>query len=140
MRRSVDTAFFSRHRPGVFARLSKWFTVLALVMVIGGHWALLQSAAWLGMVVSFSQTDSVSVALEKTFDGQHPCPVCKLVKAGQASEKKQDLQKLETKLDFLTDAGSCALFPPRPIRHFTPASECADASRAAPLLPPPRAV
>ncbi len=123
----------------MFVRLSKWFVVLALVLVIGGHWALLQSAAWLGMAVSFSQTDSVAVALEKTFDGKHPCPLCKLVKAGKNSEQKRDLQKIETKFDFLTDAGSCELSPPRPIRHFIPASERADASRAAPLLPPPRA-
>jgi len=138
MRGSIDTAFLFSHRPGVFMRLSKLSVVLALVMVIGGHWALLQSAAWLGMAVSFSKTESVSVALEKTFDGKHPCPLCKIVKAGKASEKKQELLKLETKFDFLTDAGSCELFPPRPIRHFTPSSERADASRAAPLLPPPR--
>ena len=138
MRGLVDTTPLFPQRPHVFVRLSKWSVVLALVMVIGGHWALLQSAAWLGMAVSFSQTESVSVALEKTFDGKHPCPLCKIVKAGKASEKKQELLRLETKFDFLTDAGSCELFPPRPIRHFTPSSERADASRAAPLLPPPR--
>lgn len=113
--------------------------VFALVIVIGGHWALLQSAAWVGMAVSFSRTDSMSVALQKTFDGKHPCPVCKIVKVGKTSEKKQAMQKIEAKLDFLTEAGSCGLFPPRPMRHLTPASKHADASRAAPLLPPPRA-
>jgi hypothetical protein len=112
--------------------------VLALVMAIGGHWALLQSAAWLGMAVNFSKTDSVSIALQKTFDGKHPCPLCRIVKAGKASEKKQDLPKLETKFEFLTNAGSCELFPPKSIRHFTPASERVEAVRAAPLLPPPR--
>ena len=125
-------------RP-VLLRSGKWLTVLALIVAIGGHWALLQSAAWVGMAVKFSKTDSVSVALQKTFDGKHPCPLCKLVKSGKASEQKRDLQKIETKFDFQLVAGSCGLFPPRPIRHFTPASEHADASRAAPLLPPPRA-
>ena len=123
----------------MFVRLGKWFVVLALVMMIGGHWVLLQSAAWVGMAIQFSRTESVSVALEKTFDGKHPCPLCKIVKAGKASEKKQDILKLETKFDLLTDAGSCELFPPRPIRHFIPSPERVDASRAAPLLPPPRA-
>jgi hypothetical protein len=111
MRGSIDTTSFFQQRSGVFVRLSKWSMVLALVLAIGGHWALLQSAAWLGMAVSFSKTESVSVALEKTFDGKHPCPLCKLVKAGKSSERKQDLQKLETKLDFLTDAG-ISLLPP----------------------------
>ena len=113
--------------------------VLALVMMIGGHWVLLQSAAWVGMAIQFSRTESVSVALEKTFDGKHPCPLCKIVKAGKASEKKQELLKFETKFEFLTDAGSCGLFLPRPIRHFTPESELAPALAHTPLLPPPRA-
>jgi len=123
----------------VFARLGKWSVVLALVALIGGHWAVLQTAAWVGMAVSFSRTETVSVALEKTFDGRHPCPMCKLVKAGQAAEKKQELLKLETKFEFLTSAGSCELFPPRPIRHFTPDSEHAAVLTHAPLPPPPRA-
>jgi hypothetical protein len=123
----------------VLLRGGKWLTVCALVVLIGGHWFALQSAAWVSMAVKFSRTDTVSVALQKTFDGKHACQLCKIVKAGKASEKKQDLQKLEGKIDFQLVAGSCGLFPPRPIRHFTPRSERADASRAAPPLPPPRA-
>jgi len=123
----------------VFVRCGKWFVVLALVGMIGGHWTLLQSAAWVRMAVNFSKQDSVSIALEKTFDGQHPCNLCKLVRAGKAAEKKQDLQKLEAKLDFHFIAGTCGLFPPRPFRHFTLQSERADNRVLAPPLPPPRA-
>lgn len=113
--------------------------VLALVVVIGGHWALLQSAAWVGMAVNFSKQESLATALQKTFDGRHPCKLCKIVKAGQSSEQKRDLQKLGVKFEFLAVAGSCGLFPPGPIRHFALSPERARASRAAPLLPPPRA-
>ena len=113
--------------------------MLALVMVIGGHWALLQSVAWVGMTVKFAQTDTFATALQKTFDGQHPCSLCQLVKAGKASEKKQELQKLETKLDFQLLAGTVELYPPRPSRHFTPQTERADAGLFAPPVPPPRA-
>lgn len=120
-------------------RGGKWLTVCALVVLIGGHWFALQSAAWLGMAVNFSKTETVSVALQKTFDGKHACKLCKIVKAGKASEKKQDLLKLEAKIDFQLVAGSCGLFPPRPIRHFTPQSERADSLLLAPPLPPPRA-
>lgn len=120
-------------------RGGKWLTVCALVVLIGGHWFALQSAAWLGMAVNFSKTESVSVALQKTFDGKHACKLCKIVKAGKAAEKKQDLQKLEAKIDFQLVAGSCGLFPPRPIRHFTPQSESAAFFSLAPPLPPPRA-
>lgn len=119
-------------------RIKQWSVVLVLVFVIGAHWALLQSAAWVGMTVKFARTDSITVALQKTFDGEHPCAVCKMVKEGKASERKQELQKTEGKFEFFTAAGACELFPPGPIRHFTPVPEQADASRAAPLLQPPR--
>jgi len=122
----------------VFVRWSKWITVLALVLVIGGHWALLQSAAWVGMAVNFSKHDSVGVALQKTFNGKNPCPLCKLVKSGKAAEKKQDQQKLEAKIDFHFLAGTCGLFPPKPFQHFTPVTMRALARSDAPLLPPPR--
>ena len=68
------------------SRLLKLPVVLALMVSIGLHWAFLQSVAWVGMVVSYSQTDSLSIALEKTFDGQHPCRLCHFVKDGQQQE------------------------------------------------------
>ena len=113
--------------------------VLALVIVTGGHWALLQSAAWVGMAVNYAQSEPVSVALEKTFDGKHPCNLCKLVKKGKAAERKHAFQKLEAKFEFLTVAGTCGLFPPRPFRHFNPQTERADARVETPRPPPPRA-
>ena len=123
----------------MFVRWSKWFVVLALVMVTGGHWALLQSAAWVGMAVTYSQTDTVSVAFKKTFGGEFPCELCKLVKQGKAADQKREMQKLETKFDFLASGGARALFPPKPIQHFEFSSESAAARAEAPILPPPRA-
>jgi hypothetical protein len=122
----------------VLLRCGKWLTVCALVVLIGGHWFALQSAAWVSMAVNFSKTESVSVALQKTFDGKHLCKLCKIVKAGQASEKKQDLQKLEGKIDFQLAAGSCGLFPPRPIQHFTPFLADLELCALVPALPPPK--
>ena len=114
--------------------------VLALVLVTGGHWALLQSAAWIGMAVSYSQSETVAVAFKKTFGGEYPCELCKLVKEGKAAEQKGERQKFETKFDFFAMAGTCGLFPPRPFRHFHPIPARADVRNAAPPLPPPRAV
>ena len=122
----------------MFVRVGKWLVVLALVVTTGWHWFLLQSAAWVGMAVSYSQVDSFTTALKKTFDGDHPCNLCKMVKAGKASEKKRDLQRLDVKFEFTFAAGSSGLFPPRPIRHFIPQAERADARADAPLPPPPR--
>ncbi len=112
--------------------------VFVLVLAIGGHWVLLQSAAWVGMAVNFSKTDSLSVTLQKTFNGKHPCRVCKLVKDGKAAEKKEQQQKLGTKIDFHLLPGSSRLIPPSPARHLAPTASHAMARAEVPLLPPPR--
>ncbi len=97
----------------VLAHLSKWLLVLTLTFSLGVHWMLVQSVAWAGMIVSYSQQSSFAEALGKTFDGKHPCCLCKLVQQGKASEKKQGMQKPETKLDKQLPA--CAAISP-----FTP--------------------
>src|SRR5678816_4495576 len=86
--------------PAMFSRPAKWLVVFALVLTTGGHWFALQSIGWVSMVVSFAQTDSLDVAIKKTFDGKHPCRICKSVAAGRESEQKQPVLKMETKLDF----------------------------------------
>ena len=118
-------------------RIEQWLVVTLLVVLIGGHWAILQSAAWVGMLVNYSNTTTLSEAWTKTFDGKHPCKMCKLVREGKKSERKQDLLKMEAKFDFTFDARACGLFPPRPFRHFRPVAEQAEARADAPLLRPP---
>ena len=70
--------------------------VVAALQISGGHWTVLQSVAWVGMVVSYTQADdSLATAVEKTFDGQHPCNLCEVVKDGREADREQDLQKQE---------------------------------------------
>ena len=88
----------------MLARLSKWLVILTLMFSLGAHWMLLQSVAWVGMMVSYSQNASFTEAVSKTFDGKHSCCLCKLIRQGKASEKKQELQKPETKIDILLTA------------------------------------
>lgn len=57
--------------------------VVALCLSLGVHWALLQSLAWTGMLLSWSQEVSLVEAVKNTFDGEHPCPLCKAVESGQ---------------------------------------------------------
>lgn len=52
------------------------------------------------MAVSFSQNDSLIVALTKTFDGKHPCKFCKIVSEGKKSESKSEVQLDLKKQDF----------------------------------------
>jgi hypothetical protein len=92
--------------------LQRWFVVCAVILGMGAHWAILQSVAWTGMVFSYSQHTSFSEALQKTFDGEHPCKICKVVKAGRDSERKQPQQNLSLKLDlFVFGVSGQALFP-----------------------------
>ena len=82
--------------------------------MLGAHWMLLQSVAWVGMVMTYSQDAPFIEAVAKTFDGRHPCQLCKMVQKGKAQEKKQETQKPTTKLDQLLAAKqSVFLFPPR---------------------------
>jgi len=66
------------------------------------------------MVIAYSQhSSSFTEALRKTFDGRHPCSICKVVEAGRCSERHQDQQKLLLKLDlFVGGLATEALYPP----------------------------
>ena len=76
-------------------RSSKTLLGLTLAVVLGAHWLLLQSVAWVGMVVSYSQSAPLTEAISMTFDGEHPCKLCIAVKEGKKAEKKQSLVKFE---------------------------------------------
>jgi hypothetical protein len=77
----------------------RFITVLVLVLSLGLHWALLQTVAWTGMLISYSRTGSFSEAVAKTFDGQHPCCLCKTIKQGRDTEKQQEKSKPGSKVD-----------------------------------------
>jgi len=64
-------------------KAARFLLVCSLMVSIGAQWALLQGVAWVGMAVTYSVQDgSVTEGLSKTFDGEHPCPLCKVVKKG----------------------------------------------------------
>ena len=81
--------------------MSRLLIVLALASTIGLHWAFLQSLAWMGMVVSYSHEAPLREALAKTFDGEHPCKLCKEIAKGKQSEKKSEAAPTGQKFDFL---------------------------------------
>jgi hypothetical protein len=73
----------------------KAVTVLLLVLSLGLHWALLQTVAWAGMLFAYSCDASFQEALARTFDGRHPCPLCKVIQTGRAEQKKQEQQQVK---------------------------------------------
>ncbi len=66
-----------------------FMTLLVAVFLTGGQWAMLQSVAWTGMFADYIRNLSLADALEKTFDGEEPCPMCCAVKKGREQEKQQ---------------------------------------------------
>lgn len=109
-----------------------------LIFVIGMHWVILQSVAWTGMIIVYSQTAPLPEALVKTFDGQHPCQLCKVVQAGKQTEQRQTEQKLNTKLDFFCEWRPILICPPtvEPTRFLAQVQPLDWTS--VPPIPPPR--
>jgi len=83
-----------------------------LCLTLGFHWAFLQSVAWVGMMVNYSCQGSIKDAVAKTFDGRHPCPLCKLVREGRKSEKKSEAPQVVKKIDLFAARSPAFHFPP----------------------------
>lgn len=121
-------------------RFAPVLLVVVLSLSLGLHWVALQSAAWVGMVISFSQTATLGEAITKTLAGAHPCKLCKLVQAGKQQQGNQELTKPTLKLEGSLTISSGGIFPPAHLRH-APGPD-ADAPRRAdpPPFPRPRSL
>ena len=98
----------------------------------------MQSMAWAGMAIRFSQEAPLAEALRKTFDGEHPCKVCKLVKEGRQAEQQQTLLKVETKLELCLAAAMSLPQAPAQVRVPPAGSILFQLRSEPPLTPPPR--
>jgi hypothetical protein len=127
------------YAAGVFQRSGRWIVVLMLVTATGGHWALLQSIAWIGMTVQFSRSDSIELALEKTFSGEHPCSLCQIVKEGKQREQQQPALKLELHGPLFLVCCDIDLPPSGEFPLVIPEMAHALRRSLAPPIPPPRA-
>lgn len=122
----------------MLAKLTRLAVVVMLLCTVGAHWTILQSVAWMRMAVTFSQDASLAEALVKTFDGKHPCDLCKLVQQGKKSEQRQDSQKSQTKIDVFLVSGQESLSAPlmEPLPRLI--DRLPDLSSQPPPSPPPR--
>jgi hypothetical protein len=123
---------------GVFAHCGKFLVVLALVFSTGAHWAALQTVAWTTMLANNLRTQSVSEAVSKTFDGEHPCCLCKAIAAAKKSEKKSEAVAPVLKMEFPPVAENMNLFPPARFEMLPLQNTFAAAFSSPPPLPPPR--
>ncbi len=112
--------------------------IVALLAASGTHWAALQSVAWTTMLAEKLQSDSLSQALEKTFDGRHPCPLCKAVAAGKAAEQKSAFTLDLKKFEYPPVPERFILVAPRQFQLLSESNFSAEALTQKPLTPPPR--
>jgi hypothetical protein len=97
------------------SRLGLVLCLIAGFQLLGGHWAILQTAAWVGMVIDYSKTVGVEAGITKTFDGKHPCSLCLSIAQSKEKEGKQTTNLNLGKLDLVYQATRWTLSPP-PVR------------------------
>ena len=130
----------SRSKASLLPRIARLVIVGTICLSLGLHWALLQGVAWAGMLVSFASEGTVMEAVQKTFDGQHGCPLCKKVKEGSSSDRKQpqqvgqSMQKINAVLVEMTTLTA----PAGNTFSFVPLHETLVQRTELPETPPPR--
>ena len=121
----------------MLGKISRGLLIASLVLTLGFHWTILQSVAWVGMIVEYSGQYTMQEAVTKTFDGQHPCPICKLVRAGKSTEGKSEIKPAAQRFDLFAAAGAAFYFPPSPEPAFFQVASMTGRMETPPL-PPPR--
>jgi hypothetical protein len=123
----------------MLVRLGRVFVVFALVATLGVHWVLLQTVAWTTMLASNLQSGSLHDAMTKTFDGEHPCCLCKAIAAAKKSEQKNQITFEKQKLDFTPTEKNLVLIAPSRLEPPTQKDCSSESVPRKPPTPPPRA-
>lgn len=119
-------------------RFGKILVIAALVLMTGAHWAALQTVAWTTMLANNLRTQSLTQAVSDTFDGEHPCPLCKAIAAAKKAKKQSEAAAPVLKMEFPPAANPVVLFAPASFQLLPLADDFARALSSKPPLPPPR--
>jgi len=91
------------------------------------------------MIIDYARADSLPHAVARTFDGKHPCAMCKEISKSKKAEEKPATVKSDKKIESL--AGSATPFASVPVFRsvWLPRDILLNAGRAdSPPVPPPR--
>ena len=108
---------------------------------LGFQWTLLQSVAWTVMLLDRSTQMDWVQAIETTFDGHHPCALCKVVRQGRDNQQQQTTFVLSfAKTDMVPSDGAFKLaLPEKAFAEHSPARDQRALSRSgSPPWQPPR--
>ena len=119
-------------------RFGKIFVIVALIATTGLHWVALQSVAWTTMLADNLRTHSITEAVTQTFDGRHPCCLCKAIVAAKKSEKKSEFTLQVQKLEFPPAKANPVLIAPSDFQLLPQVNFFTESLTQKPLIPPPR--
>ena len=119
-------------------RVGHVLLIVALLFATGGHWALLQTVAWTNMLATNLRMCPLEEAITRTFDGQHPCAICKVVCEGKKSEKKSELTLTGKTLEFVNDRPAFTFCAPSAFCLMPEFQSSGDPLAYRPPVPPPR--
>ncbi len=122
-------------------RLAQRGIVLLMCVSLGMHWTVLQGIAWTQMLISYASEGTLAEAVEKTFDGEHPCPLCKKVQEGQQQHEDDSTPvaaKSLKKFEAVLVAQTRVVPPPAVIRSFPESVSSFEGWHDVPPTPPPR--
>jgi hypothetical protein len=122
----------------MFAKARRFVVAVALFLSIGSQWFCLQSLAWATMMIDFSQHGSLRQAITQTFDGAHPCHICKQISKARETEKKQDTRRSFTKANLICTFQRIVLMPPFAPFHYPDLDSIARPAFRKIPYPPPR--
>jgi hypothetical protein len=94
------------------------------------------------MVVSYSAKAGLLKGVEETFDGDHPCPMCKAIKQARESESNaaDSLAPVQKSAELLGLPPKSVPLPAHTsFPQVTPLEDHAGLVKSPPPLPPPRA-
>lgn len=135
-----SSAALSDYARTVFVRFGHILLIIALLGATGGHWAVLQTIAWADMLANNLQTESVGEAITKTFNGAHPCKLCKQISSGKQTEKKSELPLQIKKLEFVSERPVFVFSAPQDFRLAPVLVLSIDGLTHQPSVPPPRSL
>ncbi len=122
----------------MLARFGHLVLIVALLGATGTHWAVLQSVAWATMLADNARTEPLQTALAETFDGQHPCSLCKQIAKGTQSEHKSDVRAEVKQLEFVNSAAIFSFVAPLEFRLLPELQFAGGLLPITPPIPPPR--
>ena len=122
---------------------SRTFGIAAIIAVIfmsstGSYQFVFQGFAWVKMISQFSKTEAPLQVLIKTFDGKHPCSICKKISRTHSKDQAPQISPAQKFDPAFISAEGVLTVPDFARRSFFITSQSLILRGIRPPTPPPR--